>query len=311
MKKITVIAVIAVIVSALLQNSALYAQVIKPAQPPAGFESRYAKVNGITLHYVTGGKGEPLVLIHGFGENWYVWNRLLPILGEHFTVIVPELRGVGESDKPEGGYNKKTMATDIHELVKQLHFNKASVVGHDIGLMVAYSYAAQFRSEVKKLVMMEATIPGADPYYTEGKKSAWWWGFFSWPHSAELVAGKEEFFITEFWKAQAYLQNRETREEMNEFVRAYKTPGAITSSFKWFAAFTQDEKDNAVLMQHPLQMPVMVIGGDKHDGPMLEGVIKVVAPAGKMIMVKDGGHWLMQERPEETKAMLLDFLVDK
>jgi alpha-beta hydrolase superfamily lysophospholipase len=123
---------------------------IQPAAPPANFKHQMANVNGVNIHYVIGGAGEPLVLVHGFGQNWYMWNRLLPELSKHFTVIAPDLRGVGESDKPAGGYDKKTMATDIHELVKKLGYNSIKLAGHDIGLMVAYAYAAQYGSEVKK-----------------------------------------------------------------------------------------------------------------------------------------------------------------
>src|ERR1700750_1062151 len=128
------------------------AQTAKPSALPPGVEHKYSQVNGITIHYVIGGKGEPLVLIHGFAVNWYVWNRLLPGLSRYFTIIVPDLRGVGESDKPADGYDKKTMAKDIHELVRLLGYKSINLVGHDIGLMVAYAYAAQFSDEVKKLV---------------------------------------------------------------------------------------------------------------------------------------------------------------
>jgi len=111
---------------------------------PPNFSRETAKVNAVNIHYVIGGKGEPLVLVHGFGQNWYMWNRLLAELSKHFTVVVPDLRGVGESDKPAGGYDKKTMATDIHELVKKLGYKSINLAGHDIGLMVVYAYAAQF-----------------------------------------------------------------------------------------------------------------------------------------------------------------------
>jgi pimeloyl-ACP methyl ester carboxylesterase len=151
-----------------------------PAMPPANFKSTTANVNGVDIHYVIGGKGEPLVLVHGFGQNWYMWNRLLPELSKHFTVIAPDLRGVGESGKPAGGYDKKTMATDIYALVKKLGYDKINLAGHDIGLMVVYAYAAQYPSEVKKLAFLDALIPGIEPSWSEYWAKAWWWGFF--PH---------------------------------------------------------------------------------------------------------------------------------
>jgi pimeloyl-ACP methyl ester carboxylesterase len=146
-----------------MSEQKIKAQTTKPASPPPGFHHKYAQVNGITIHYVIGGKGEPLVLIHGFGVNWYVWNRLLPELSRHFTIIAPDLRGVGESDKPVGGYDKKNMAKDIHELVGLLGYKTINLVGHDIGLMVAYAYAAQFSDEVKKVVLSESIVPGVEP----------------------------------------------------------------------------------------------------------------------------------------------------
>src|SRR4051812_10879999 len=160
---------------------------IKPAIPPANFSNKMAKVNGINIHYVIGGKGEPLLLIHGFGQNWFMWNRLLPELSKHFTIIAPDLRGVGESGKPETGYDKKTMATDLHELVKKLGYTHVNVVGHDIGLMVAYAYAAQYGNEVNKIAFLDALLPGIEPVWSTLKEKLWWFGFFAWPASGQVV----------------------------------------------------------------------------------------------------------------------------
>jgi len=146
-------------------NDATQKESTQPAAPPSNFKHQTTNVNGVNIHYVIGGEGEPLVLIHGFGQNWFMWNRLLPELSKHFTVIAPDLRGSGESDKPSGGYDKKTMSTDIHELVKSLGYKSINLVGHDIGLMVAYAYAAQFGDEVKKMALLDALIPGVEPVW--------------------------------------------------------------------------------------------------------------------------------------------------
>src|SRR6267142_3132283 len=138
-----------------------------PAQPAAGFRHEYATVNGIKLHYVIGGTGKPLLLIHGFGQNWYMWNRLLPAFAKHFTVIAPDLPGLGESGKPASGYDKKAMAADIHALMVKLGYTHIDLAGHDIGLMVAYAYAAQFGDEVDKLALMDALLPGVEPVWTQ------------------------------------------------------------------------------------------------------------------------------------------------
>ena len=146
----------------------------KPASPPEGFKQQYAMVNGVKIHYVTGGKGEPLLLVHGFGQNWYMWNRLLPELSKHFTVIAPDLRGVGESDKPDAGYDKKNMAVDMHELMTKLGYRHINIAGHDIGMIVAYAYAAQFPGDVKKIAFMDALLPGIEPVWSQVKAQAWW-----------------------------------------------------------------------------------------------------------------------------------------
>ena len=299
----------ALLVFLLSLNLHFLAQTIKPATPPAGFKSLTTQVNGIKLHYVIGGKGEPLVLIHGFGQNWYMWDRILPDLAGHFTVIAPDLRGVGGSDKPATGYDKKTLSTDIHELVKQLGYSKANVAGHDIGLMVAYAYAAQFPADVKKLALLDALIPGIDPSWSEYWAKAWWWGFFGWKPSGEIVAGKERMFLTNFWPEVGYIKDPFTKAEKEEFIRAYATPGGAAGSFRWFAAFPQDVKDNAVLTQHKLPMPVMSLGGDHSTGGFLGDVARKVATNVKEVKVKDAGHWLVQEQTLQVKTALLDFFL--
>ncbi|PZF70961.1 alpha/beta fold hydrolase [Taibaiella soli] len=291
----------------LVSFSSLISNAQKPASPPANFKSKIANVNGIKIHYVIGGKGDALVLIHGFGQNWYMWNRLLPELSKHFTVIAPDLRGLGESEKTEGGYDKKTMATDIHELVKQLGYSKASVAGHDIGFMVAYAYAAQYPGDVTKLALVDALLPGIEPVWTSYGQKAWWWNFFSWPAAANVVTGREETFMTSFWPEMEYNKNSFTKEETAEFVRAYSVPGSIKCSFKWFAAFPQDEKDNLELAKNKLNMPVLALAGEYHTASFLEDHVKLVANNVKEVTVTNAKHWLVQEQTEQVKKALLDF----
>src|SRR5882724_3248696 len=198
----------------------------KPALPPSGFSNQYAIANGVKIHYVIGGHGTPLMLVHGFPQNWYMWNRLLPELSKHFTVIAPDLRGVGESGKPAGGYDKKTMAVDLHELMTKLGYQHIDIAGHDIGMIVAYAYAAQFPDDVKKIAFMDALLPGIEPVYSQVKAQAWWFGFFSQPHSGEIVSGKVGLFFTDFWPPLGYQKSAFTQTEKNEFIRAYSVPGA-------------------------------------------------------------------------------------
>ncbi|WP_426668719.1 alpha/beta fold hydrolase [Mucilaginibacter sp. McL0603] len=310
MKRSTILG-LSFLVGMILSINAYAQSDAKPASPPANFKSATAHVNGINIHYVIGGSGEPLVLVHGFGQNWYMWNRLLPELSKHFTVIAPELRGLGESDKPDSGYDKKTMASDIHELVKQLGYNKVDIAGHDIGMMVAYAYAAQYPTEVKKLALLDAIIPGVEPIYSEYSAKAWWWGFYSWPASGKLVEGREGLFLTNFWPVVGYVKDPFTKEETAEFIRAYSKPGATTGSFHWFAAFNQDVIDNHELIKHKLEMPVLAMGGDHSTGGFFADHIRVAAVNVTGVVIKDAGHWLVQEQTAQVQQALLDFFLAK
>lgn len=280
-----------------------------PASPPANFKHQSAEVNGVRIHYVTGGTGAPLVLVHGFGENWHSWNRILPELSKHFTVIVPDLRGIGESDKPKTGYDKKNMAKDIHELVQKLGYKSISIAGHDVGLMVAYAYAAQYGNEVRKVALLEAVLPGIDPYWSQVKAEAWWFGFFNWPISPELVKGKERLFFTQFQNDKSHKKDVFTKEERDEVMRIYSMPGALTSSFQWYATFAQDAVDNKEFMKHKLAMPVLVLAGEFAAGAGLGDQIKLVATDVQAIEMKGVKHWLVQEKTEDVQQQLLDFFM--
>ena len=284
---------------------------VKPANPPANFKHETALVNGVKIHYVIGGKGDPLVLVHGFGQNWYMWNRLLPELSKHFTVIAPDLRGVGESDKPESGYDKKTMATDIHELVKKLGYNNINLAGHDIGLMVAYAYAAQYGSEVKKIALMDALLPGVEPVWSKVSASAWWFGFFAWPASGDIVRGKEKEFLVNFWPMVGHVKDPFTAEETAEFVRAYAVKDAAKSSFKWFGNFPQDGKDNLIFMKTKLKMPLLAMGGEYFAAAFLKDHSKLVAENVTESKIAGSGHWLVQENTAQVQKDLLAFFLAK
>lgn len=280
-----------------------------PANPPSNFKHQYATVNGVKLHYVIGGKGAPLLLVHGFGQNWYMWNRLLPELSKHFTVIAPDMRGVGESGKTKGGYDKKNMAVDMHELMKKLGYKNINLAGHDIGLMVAYAYAAQFPTEVKKMALMDALLPGIEPVWSQVKAQAWWFGFFAQPHAGELVSGKVGLFFTDFWPVVGFKKNAFTVAERNEFIRAYSVPGATTGAFHWFGYFDQDAKDNMIFAKRKLLMPVLAMGSDHFAAPFLATHTKLVADNVVESVIKDSGHWVVQENTAQVEKDLLNFFL--
>jgi pimeloyl-ACP methyl ester carboxylesterase len=281
------------------------------ARPPDNFKSQIATVNGVKVHYVIGGEGEPLLLLHGFGQNWYMWNRLLPELSKHFTVIAPDLPGLGESGKLDSGHDKRTLAMIIHELMKSLGYTSINLAGHDIGLMVAYAYAAQFGNEVKKLALLDALIPGIEPVWTQVRSQAWWFGFFALPASSEIVAGKVDLFLTSFWPVVGYVKDAFTAEETKEFIRAYSTPGSTTGTFHWFGAFKQDAVDNKEFAKTKLKMPVLAMAAEFSAASYFTPHIKLVADNVFESTIAGAGHWIVQENTPQVQKDLLAFFMGK
>jgi pimeloyl-ACP methyl ester carboxylesterase len=275
------------------------------------YQSLTANANGVKIHYLKAGTGKrTLVLIHGFGDTSRMWVPLFDEFGRDFTIIAPDMRGLGDSSRPTMGYDKKTLAVDIHELVKSLGYRKIDLVGHDIGLMVAYAYAAQFPNEVEKLALLEAPIPGIgdvwEKIYTT--PALWHFHFVNSPIALELVKGRERLFLEHFW--QTLSPHPETFPEADRqlYARAYAQEGAMRAAFEMFKAFnTQDAADNRRFAALKLPMPVLTIEGDKAMGGALEVQAKLVADNVTSIKFDDTGHWLMEQRPEETKAALKKF----
>ncbi len=285
------------------------AQAQQATAPPADFKHETATVNGVKIHYVIGGKSEPLVLVHGFGQNWYMWNRRLPELSKHFTVAAPDLRGAGESEKPAGGYDKKTMAADVYALAQKLGYKTVDLGGHDTGPMVAYAYAAQFPADVKKVALLDALIPGVEPVWTQQYTTNWWFGFFARPVAGALVAGKERAFPIDFWPVAGHVKEPFTTEETNELVRAYAQPGATTGSFHWFGALPQDAKDDLELMKTKLPMPLLAMGGEFASASFLADHCRLVAANAKESKIPGAGHWLVQENTAQVQRDLLEFFL--
>lgn len=201
------------------------------------------------------------------------------------------------------------MAVLLHGLIKQTGFTNINLAGHDIGLMVAYAYAAQFPAEVKKLALMDALLPGVEPVWSDVKGKAWWFGFFAWPASGEIVEGKERAFLTNFWPQVGFVKDPFTKTETDEFIRAYAVPGGTTGSFHWFAGFEQDAKDNKVFMQHKLKMPLLAMGGEHYAATFLTEHCKLVAENVSSSSIKGAGHWIVQENTEQVQKDLLDFFL--
>ncbi len=271
--------------------------------------SRMAEVNGVKLHYLTAGNGPALVLLHGYAETSLMWRPIIPALAARFTVIAPDLPGIGDSDIPSDGLDMKRAGVRMHDLVKSLGVQKAEVVGHDIGLMVAYAYAAQFPVEVTKLVLMDAFLPGVEGWEAVYNDPGIWHFRFNGPTPEELVKGRERIYFDYFWNDFAADKNHSIPEAARKaYVAAYSRSGRMHAGWAYFVSFQQAAKDFAELSRTKLTMPVLSIGGDKSLGVALGEQVKVAATNATVIVLKDTGHWLMEERPKETAEALEKFL---
>ncbi|HVD35980.1 MAG TPA: alpha/beta hydrolase, partial [Nitrososphaeraceae archaeon] len=275
------------------------------------FTHRTASVNGIQLHYVIAGHGDPVVLLHGWPETWYEWHLVMPALAKNHTVIAPDLRGLGDSSKPLTGYDGKTVAEDIHQLVTQLGFKTIFLVGHDIGTQVAYSFAATHPTEVKKLVVMELTIPGFAP---AGRMPSWWAIFHQTPDVPEaLVQGKELIYLSWFFHNLAFNPAAVT-PDINEYVTHYSAPGGMRAGFEYYRAFPQDAIQNMNYSKTNLTMPVLALGagyiptfGGNITMPTVIYGMKLLAQNVTGITVPNSGHWIPEEQPVFLVKLLNNF----
>lgn len=275
----------------------------------AGAESRFATVNGVKLHYLYAGKGPTILLMHGYAETSLMWLPLIAQLSKTNTVIAPDLRGAGGSEKPPTGYDKKSLAQDLHALVLSLGLKRAKVVGHDIGLMVAYAYAAQYPEDVESIVLMDAFLPGIGSW-----KDVWllrdlWHFHFHGETPLKLVAGRERTYFEHFWNDFAADKTHSVPEADRRFyAAAYAQPGGMRAGFEYFKAFQQDAADFQGFGAKKLEMPMLVLTGEKASGNFLIEQGRLVATNVRGVVVKGSGHWLMEEAPQQVIPALVEFL---
>jgi pimeloyl-ACP methyl ester carboxylesterase len=275
------------------------------AEPVA---ARNAEVQGVKLHYLTSGHGAPLLLLHGYAETSLMWRPLMPSLAERFTVIAPDLPGIGDSAIPADGLDMKAAAVRIHALMSSLGFQKAEVVGHDIGLMVAYAYAAMYPAETSKLVVMDAFLPGVAGWEAVYNNPGIWHFRFNGPTPEALVRGRERIYFDYFWNDFAADKTRSIPETDRKAYAAYARPGRMKAGWAYFVSFNQAAKDFAQLARTPLTMPVLAIGGEKSLGEVLGAQMKSVARDVTVIVLKNTGHWILEENTKETTDALTKFL---
>ncbi len=285
--------------------------VVVGAAADEAIRSQFATVNGVKLHYLRAGSGNetPIVLLHGYAQTSHMWRLLMPKLATRHAVIAPDLRGAGASDKPESGYDKKTLAQDIHALTQSLGFSKVKLVGHDIGLMVAYAYASQYPQEVESVVLMDAFLPGIGDWTKVWLLRDLWHFHFYGEVPLKLVAGRERIYFEHFWNDFAADRTRSVSERDRQvYATAYAQPGGMRAGFEYFKAFEQDAKDFAEFAMRKLPMPMLVLSGEKASGEFLIEQGRLVASDVRGVIIKGSGHWLIDEAPDQTMSELVAFL---
>jgi pimeloyl-ACP methyl ester carboxylesterase len=274
----------------------------------ATMESGNVNIGDMNMFYLSAGSGPAVILIHGFAETSHVWKRVMPVLSEKFRVVAPDLPGIGDSDIPKDGLDMTRSAVRIHKLVRSLGIGKSRVVGHDFGVMVGYAYASKFPEETEKLVLMEAPLPGIAGFDKAYNGPAWHFRFNG-PTPEKLVEGRERTYFEHFWNDFAADSSRSIPEEdRNIYAEKYSRPGRIHAGWQYYISFQKAALEFPEFAKTKLKMPVLAIGGDKSNGPLLSEQVKLVATDPEIILLKDTGHWLMDERPEEVKNALLKFL---
>jgi pimeloyl-ACP methyl ester carboxylesterase len=281
-------------------------------QPVPGFTTRTIDTqDGATLFVRSGGSGPAVVLIHGFGDTGDMWAPLAAQLARTHTVIVPDLRGMGRSSKESAGYAKKSQAADIRAVVTALGQDHTAVVGHDIGTMVAYAYAASYPDKVDKLVVMDAPVPGVAPWNQIVLSPQLWHFNFGGPDAERLVAGRERIYLDRFWNEFAGDRSKIDEATRNYYAALYAQPGAMRAAFAQFTSIAaHDVADNIAFAQHKLPMPVLAIGGEKSFGATMAVVMRNAAGNVTEAVVPNAGHWLMEESPAATVGIIDRFLAD-
>jgi len=276
---------------------------------PSSFQAKTVhSPEGADIFVRWGGTGAVVVLIHGYAENSDSWSPLASDLMKDHTVVVPDLRGIGRSSKPTGGYDKKTQAKDIRAVVTALGFDKTFVVAHDIGNMVAYAYAAMYPDKVDRLVVMDAPIPGIEPWNTILLNPGVWHFNFHGPDAERLVAGRERIYFDRIWNDFTGDPSKPDEATRNFFTATYAQPGGMRAGFAQFTAFSTDAADNKVFEQVKLTMPVLAVGGEKSFGPLQAVIMRHVAINVQEAVVPRSGHWLMEESPVYTVTLVRNFL---
>lgn len=268
-----------------------------------------ADLGEVQLHYVTAGAGAPVVLLHGWPQTWFMWRDVIPLLSPHYRLIVPDLRGLGDSSRPETGYDKQTVARDIAALMTQLGHAQFRVVAHDWGGPVAFALAAQFPDRILSMAIFDAPVLGdGGPIEHHGR---WHFGFHALPGLAEaLTQGREDIYLRFFYRFGGAKPDAISEEAQAEYVRAYSQPGAMTAGFNYYRAVPQDIADTTAFREagRVLEMPILVYGGDPTTRGRGMTALESWARVARTVrggIAENCGHWIPEERPDFVAAQVL------
>jgi pimeloyl-ACP methyl ester carboxylesterase len=277
---------------------------------PASFHTQEITTNGARIHVRVGGKGPAVVLLHGYGETGDMWSPLAANLVRDHTVIAPDLRGLGLSSKPPGGFDKKTQGEDVAGVMDALHVTKADVVTHDIGNMVGFAFAMEHPDRVRRFVLIDAPVPGVGPWEEIIKNPLLWHFRFGGPDMERLVKGRERIYLDRFWNEFSADPKHFDEASRQHYAKLYALPGAMHSGFEQFHAFDQDAIDNRAWLasKGKLTMPVLALGGEKSFGTQMAEVMRGGATDVTGGIVPGSGHWIMEENPAATVKLVRDFL---
>ena len=288
------------------------ARVLAGVKPFSGnFKARDMAVTGGTLHVRIGGSGPAVLMLHGFGDTGDMWQPLAEVLVKDHTVIAPDLRGMGLSSHPEGGYEKTSQARDMAKILDELKVGKISLVSHDIGNMVGYAFAAQFADRVSRWAAMDAPLPGLGTWEQQLLNPKVWHFNFRGPDVERLVAGRERILLDRFYNELSADPAGIDEQTRSHYAALYARPGAIHSAFSGqFAAFSKDAEENKALFARvgKLRMPVLAVGGDHSYGASMKTELDAVASDVRSAVIEKSGHWIMEEQPQQALAVLTGFL---
>jgi len=282
---------------------------MSPFEFPRDFRTHDVLSNGTTIHVRSGGAGPVVLLLHGYAETGDMWAPMAVDLASDHTVVVPDLRGMGLSAKPSGGFDKKSQAVDMAGVLDQLGIERADLVTHDIGNMVGYAFAALYPARVVRFALIDAPLPGIGPWEEILRNPLLWHFRFGGPDMERLVAGRERIYLDRFWNEFSATPSRFSEAAREHYAELYALPGAMHSGFMQFAAFDQDVLDNqSFLAKGKLGMPVLAVGGEKSFGRTMAHIMRFAATNVREAVIPESGHWIMEENPTATIALVRDFL---